>query len=117
MTTLLRQRGFVSGNVGAGILFVLLIVFVIWFLSASSVKQRVERVCRPAYWFGNLWVSVAELGGRPEGVSAMTKMRDDLDYGCRHVIWKQFYYEDWLRARAAAQHKSINNGNAEAGRK
>lgn len=93
------QRGFVSGNIGAGILFVSLIVFVLWFMSANSVKEKIQRICRPAYWLGNVFVSAAELGGNQQAVLNMQKMRDEgMDMSCRYMVWKQFYYEDWLRA-------------------
>lgn len=103
MATLFKQRGFISGNVGAGILFILLIVWILWFMSATQPASRIERVCRPAYWFGNIFVSIAELGQDPQAVLNVVRLRTQLDYGCRHVIWKQFYYEDWLKAKQALE--------------
>ena len=103
------QTGFISGNIGAGILFICLVIYVIWFLSASTPMLRVERVCRPVYWFGSIWVSTAELTGSKEGIVSMLKMREDMDFSCRYIVWKQFYYDDWMKQKE--QEARSDDGN------
>lgn len=106
------ERGFIAGNIGAGIFFVLLIVFVVWFLSASSPRERLKRVCRPVWWFGDLWVSVGELDGRPEVMGDLSYMRDKMDYSCQWIIWRLFYFNNDKNASRESG-GDVNGGGGE----
>lgn len=73
----------------------LMVIFACWILLASSQEERINRSCYPIVWFGNILESIALLTVESwaEGVKEQAL---DVDYGCRYVVWRVFYEDDYL---------------------
>lgn len=80
-----------------GILF---IVFVGWVLIAGQPTKRIDRVCAPVEWTGNLSTSLAALVV-PQYQMNLKQWFDKMDYGCEYLVWRLLYQDDWNKFQAA----------------
>lgn len=81
---------------GLSILF-----FILWVFVAGSGSARIQRVCAPVDWTGNVILSAAALAS-PDSQVPLTKTMDKVVYGCEYVFWRLFYqdtYLEWAQTR------------------
>lgn len=83
--------------VGLGLLF-----FVLWIFVASSGTERVQRICAPVDWTGNVILSAAALAS-PESQVPLAKTMGKVVYGCEYIFWRLFYQSEYLEWVAANQ--------------
>lgn len=79
-----------------GILF---LVFVGWVLIAGQPSKRIDRVCAPVEWTGNLSTSLAALVV-PQYQRNLNHWFGKVDYACEYMVWRLLYQEDWNRYQA-----------------
>lgn len=79
--------------------------FVVWVVVlAGTPTKRIERVCRPIGWGGNVVTSLAALV-LPSQQKNVQGWFDKLEYGCRYTTWRLFYqdeYNAWLAKQDGA---------------
>lgn len=80
-----------------GLLF---LAFVVWVFIASDGSERINRVCKPIGWSGNLVVSLASLAA-PDHAPAGQKWFDKFEYGCRYMTWRVIYQDEYNKYIAA----------------
>lgn len=83
--------------------------FVFWVILAANPTQRIENVCRPIGWTGNVVTSASALV-MPAQQATIQGGFDKVEYGCRYTVWRLFYqdaYNQWLN--------SSGEGNAATG--
>lgn len=68
--------------------------FVFWVLAAATPTARIENVCRPLGWGGNVIVSLSALV-LPAQQTTIQGAFDKFEYGCRYTVWRLFYQEDY----------------------
>lgn len=79
--------------------------FVFWVIAAASPSQRIENLCRPVGWAGNVVVSGTALV-LPAHQAKVQGGFNSLEYGCRYMVWRLFYqdeYNKWLNATKQAK--------------
>jgi hypothetical protein len=76
----------------------IMMIFGCWVLLAGAQEERINRSCQPILWFGNVLESVALLTV-DSWSDAVKEQTLDLDYGCRYVVWRVFYEEEYLEFR------------------
>jgi hypothetical protein len=76
------------------------LMFVWWVFTAPVPQQRIERVCEPINWVGNLGTSATALATDAHTGTA-ERWSDKLDYSCQYMIWRLFYQKDYNAAVAA----------------
>lgn len=80
-----------------GLLF---LVFVGWVFLAGTPQGRIQNVCRPIGWTGNVIVSFSALV-LPDQQSKLQGYFKQFEYGCQFTSWRLFYqdaYNTWLDA-------------------
>jgi hypothetical protein len=71
---------------------------------AASPASRMERACSPVVWTGNVATTLAMLFRLEEHSIASTRSAFEKgDYGCRFLVWRLFYEEDFKREQLAAE--------------
>lgn len=78
--------------------------FVFWVIAASSPSARIENICRPVGWTGNIITSLSALV-LPAQQATIQGGFDKFEYGCRYTVWRLFYQEDynkWLATQGKA---------------
>lgn len=77
----------------------------VWFVSifiVTSPMDRLERSCAPVTWLGNMTTSLSMLLDIDEATLVKTKsMFKRGTYGCKFVLWRVVYEDDWKAAKAA----------------
>lgn len=79
--------------------------FVFWIVIATSPTNRIERVCTPIGWGGNVVTSLSALV-LPKQQGTIQGWFDKLEYGCRYMTWRLFYqddYNEWLKNEGLKQ--------------
>lgn len=76
------------------------LMFVWWVFTAPVPQQRIERVCEPINWVGNLGTSATALATDTHTGTA-ERWSSKLDYSCQYMIWRLFYQKDYNAAVAA----------------
>lgn len=84
-------------NVKELLLSIPLLVFILWVFSAPIPQQRIERVCQPINWVGNLATSSTALATDGHTETAV-RWSDKLSYSCQYMVWRLFYQEEYNRA-------------------
>jgi len=74
-----------------------LLMFILWVFIAPLPEQRIERVCAPITWVGNLTTSTTALTKKNHTDTAAT-WADKLDYSCQYLIWRLIYQKDYNEA-------------------
>ena len=67
----------------------------VWMALASTPSERIERVCAPVRWVGNLTTSGVALGV-PDTQSRAQKTFNTLDYGCQYSVWRLLYEDEYV---------------------
>lgn len=98
LRSLNKQRGIISGNAFGGIFFIAVMVFLLWTILASTPRGRIERVCEPTHWIGKVFIGMFEMWG-PQQANAAEDFFNETNYSCKYLIWRQFYYDDWLKSQ------------------
>ena len=76
------------------------LMFVWWVFTAPVPQQRIERVCEPINWVGNIGTSATALATDTH-TSTAERWSDKLDYSCQYMIWRLLYQKDYNAAVAA----------------
>lgn len=74
-----------------------LLMFVFWVFIAPVPQDRIDRVCSPIQWVGNLTTSLTALSTEKHTETAVT-WADKLDYSCQFLIWRLIYQDDYNQA-------------------
>lgn len=74
--------------------------FVAWIFISASPTERLERVCKPVGWSGNVVVSVSALV-LPAQQKTVQGWFDKIEYGCRYTAWRLLYQSEWNKALQA----------------
>jgi hypothetical protein len=77
-----------------GLLF---LAFVGWIFISSSPTERIEHLCRPVHWSGNIATSFSALIV-PSQQSNVQKWFDKFEYGCQYMTWRLLYQADYNKA-------------------
>lgn len=88
-----------------GLLF---LVFVGWVFLAGTPQGRIQNVCRPIGWTGNVVVSLSALVV-PDQQSRLQGYFKQFEYGCQFTTWRLFYQEEynaWLEKNGGAKPES-----------
>lgn len=78
--------------------------FILWILVASSGGERIQRVCAPFDWVGNIVLSASALAS-PDSQAYLSKTSEKVTYGCEYMVWRLFYqkgFEAWNAQRRAS---------------
>lgn len=89
--------------------------FVVWVLIAGNPSARIENVCRPVGWTGNVTTSLSALV-LPDQQLKIQGWFNKLEYGCRYTVWRLFYQDDynaWLQKQKDLALQKSANGEAE----
>ena len=78
--------------------------FIFWVFIAPLPGDRIERVCEPINWAGNLMTSGSALASASHTETAV-RWSDKMDYSCKYMVWRLFYQEAYNKAVAAGQIK------------
>lgn len=91
-----------------GIFTLLIAFFAGWVVIAGSAEKRIERVCEPAHWAGNIAVSITQLisFGSADSVQAFF---DKSNYSCRFTVWRLIYEKDYLNEINSEKEAKTNN--------
>lgn len=84
-------------NVKELLLSIPLLVFILWVFAAPIPQQRIERVCKPINWVGNIATSSTALATDGHTHTAV-KWSDKLSYSCQYMVWRLFYQEEYNKA-------------------
>jgi hypothetical protein len=74
--------------------------FIWWVFAAPVPQQRIERVCEPVHWVGNLATSTTALA-TAQHTDTSVRWTDKLNYSCQYLVWRLFYQDDYNAAVAA----------------
>jgi hypothetical protein len=78
------------------------LAFVVWIFMASDGQARIARTCRPLLWTGNVAVSLTAFAV-PSEAEAVQKWSNKFDYGCRYVVWRLIYQDDYNKYMQSVQ--------------
>lgn len=65
--------------------------FIGWIFITPNASERINRVCAPTGWLGDVAVSITVLLGFEGQVPNVKYYSDKFEYGCRYTIWRSFY--------------------------
>jgi hypothetical protein len=90
--------------------------FVAWIFVTANPSERIERVCRPVGWGGNVVVSLSALAA-PDEEKVVQGWFNKLEYGCRYMTWRLVYQTAWNQSVTAQKQDastaaSIGDGTA-----
>lgn len=81
--------------------------FVFWVFIAPIPANRIERVCEPINWVGNIATTTTAL--TTEGHTATSvRWSDKLNYSCKYMVWRLFYQEAYNKAVEAGEVKPVD---------
>lgn len=89
------------------IFFVLCMVWFGSILVTTDPQLRMDRACVPIHYMDKAGTSAMTLVDKGWGETT-NKFFQDFHYGCRFVVWRVFYEEDWQRDRLGSVQKSQN---------
>lgn len=81
-----------------------ILCFVFWVFAAPIPANRIERVCEPINWVGNIATSTTALSTEGHTSSAV-RWSDKLNYSCKYMVWRLFYQEAYNKAVEAGDVK------------
>lgn len=84
-------------NVKELLLGIPVLVFILWVFSAPIPQQRIERVCQPINWVGNVATSSTALATEGHTETAV-RWNHKLTYSCQYMVWRLFYQEAYNQA-------------------
>lgn len=90
---MLTLRG--STIVGAAIL-----IWMVWIFLATSQTHRIERICQPVLWTGNVFTSLVALTA-PKYQDHIESGFASADYGCRYTVWRLLFEDKYIKQRGA----------------
>lgn len=82
------------------ILGIPVLCFIWWVFAAPVPQQRIERVCEPVHWIGNVATSTTALA-TANHTDTSVRWTDKLNYSCQYLVWRLFYQDDYNAAVAA----------------
>jgi hypothetical protein len=68
--------------------------FIVWAFATSSSNERIERVCKPVAWGGNIATSVAALT-TAKYQENVNNLFGKVNYGCQYTVWRLFYQKEY----------------------
>lgn len=86
---------------GIGIFSIAFLAFVIWVFASADPVERINRVCEPVSWMGNITESLFAVSF-PEYRYLVTEAKGDLAYTCHYSIWRLFYEDPYLNSLRSA---------------
>lgn len=73
------------------------VCFVFWVFTAPLPQTRIERVCQPIHWVGNVVTSTTALT-TDNHTATSVRWSDKLNYSCQYMVWRLFYQEEYNEA-------------------
>ena len=77
-----------------------LVIFVFWVFAAPLPSERIERVCQPIHWAGNLVTSTTALAS-DKHTDTSVHWSDKMSYSCQYMVWRLIYQDEYNKAVAA----------------
>jgi len=80
------------------------VLCMVWFgaiLITTDPQERIDRACTPVLLADRAMSSSMQLINESWGVSTHNAF-EDVHFGCRFVVWRVFYEQDWNKAQAAS---------------
>lgn len=68
--------------------------FIVWAFATSNPAERIDRVCRPVAWGGNVATSVAALT-TAKYQENVNNLFSKVNYGCQYTVWRLFYQKEY----------------------
>lgn len=84
----------------------LVLAFIVWTFLAPNPDTRIERVCSPVQWGGNVATSLAALTTPAFELSVQQGM-NKLDYGCQYAVWRLFYQKQYNAYLLAKEKQAV----------
>lgn len=73
------------------------VCFIFWVFTAPLPQNRIDRVCEPIHWVGNIVTSTTALT-TDSHTSTSVRWSDKLNYSCKYMVWRLFYQEEYNKA-------------------
>lgn len=70
--------------------FMIVASFIVWVVIVTPRQERLERMCAPVRWLGNMLASIAFLGSETAG-NSVQRAFDSAFEGCQYTMWRLFY--------------------------
>lgn len=77
------------------IFFIMVFAWVVHIFLTTDGSERIERTCSPVEVFGKVAISGAALMA-DQFTPVMQETMNKWVYGCRYVVWRSVYEEDYL---------------------
>lgn len=90
------------------VFFIAVLAWIGSVLITTDPQKRIDRFCVPVEYTDRAATSGMQLLDASWGASTH-KFFENIQYGCRFVVWKMFYEEEWNRSRETP------NGAADTG--
>lgn len=74
-----------------------IVCFIFWVFTAPLPQARIERVCQPITWAGNIVTSTTALT-TDSHTSTSVRWSDKMNYSCQYMVWRLFYQEEYNKA-------------------
>lgn len=81
-----------------------ILCFVFWVFTAPMPANRIERVCEPINWVGNVATSTTALTADSHTQTSV-RWSDKMNYSCKYMVWRLFYQEAYNKAVNAGEVK------------
>lgn len=96
--------GTVFTNIFGFFISIAMSAWVILIFVVTNPQERMERTCAPVHWTGKVATSVSMLFNVSESALTSTSNAfDNATYGCKFVVWRLFYEEDFKAEQAERQ--------------
>lgn len=73
------------------------LLFIFWVFAAPVPQERIQRVCEPIHWVGNVATSTTALSAEKHTATTV-RWSDKLNYSCQYTVWRLFYQEEYNKA-------------------
>ena len=93
------------------VFFIAVMVWIGAILISSDPQTRMDRFCIPVEYSDRASTSGMQLVDAGWGESTH-KFFQNMHYGCRFVVWRMFYEEEWERAKGAKPAARIESAPA-----
>jgi hypothetical protein len=90
--------------------------FIAWVFISATPNDRIEKVCRPIGWGGNVVTSLAAMA-TPSTQTTVQKWFDRLEYGCRYTTWRLFYQSEFNKWKAGQEAQQRGNADTDEAQK
>lgn len=80
------------------IFFIMVMAWIGAIFISSDPQVRMDRTCVPVEYMDKAGTGGMQLVD-PTWGQATHKFFENMQYGCRFVVWRMFYEEDWKRAQ------------------